>query len=53
LEQERIVCDPYAIQVSLTSEGLDPLSARETIRATGPTTRLRRPDPKTKADQRA
>jgi len=45
LAQERNVCDPYAVKVQL--DGGDPvaLSAREEIRATGPTTRVRRPDP--------
>lgn len=44
-EQERIVCDPYAFPVRLEEEVIDPISARENIRAQGPTTRLRRPDP--------
>ena len=49
LKQEVLVSDPYAIQVCITPQGLDPLSARETIRAQGPTTPLRRPDPKSTA----
>lgn len=44
LGEETRVCDPYAIQVRRSDAGIDPLSARETIRAQGPTTRLRRPD---------
>ena len=42
--QEAEVCDPYEFAVKLIDGGLDPLSAREQIRATGPATRLRRPD---------
>lgn len=41
---QRRVCDPYAFKVSVSKNGIDPLSVRETIRAQGPTTRLRRPD---------
>jgi hypothetical protein len=44
LAEERVVCDPYAFQVVPENGKVNPLSARETIRATGPTTRLRRPD---------
>jgi len=45
LTHERQVCDPYSVKVRL--EGGTPVatSAREQIRATGPTTRVRRPDP--------
>lgn len=42
---ERIVADPYLTEVGLAQQGLDPLSARERIRAKGPTVRVRRPDP--------
>jgi hypothetical protein len=42
---ERLVSDPYLMEVAPTPEGLDLLSARERIRAKGPTTRVRRPDP--------
>jgi uncharacterized protein DUF2849 len=44
LQQERVVCDPYFFDVRLEGSVIDPLSARERIRAHGPTTRLRRPD---------
>lgn len=42
--QERTVCDPYFFGVAVRSGVIDPLSARERIRAQGPTTRVRRPD---------
>lgn len=42
--QERQVCDPYAFAVQLDGTRIDPLTTRETIRAEGPTTRVRRPD---------
>ena len=45
LRMERIVSDPYLMEVSPTPAGLDLLSARERIRANGPTVRVRRPDP--------
>ena len=45
LKVERIVSDPYLMEVTPTPQGLDVLSARERIRATGPTVRVRRPDP--------
>jgi len=45
-QQQRIVCDPYVFDVRVEPGGtIDPLSARERIRALGPTTRVRRPDP--------
>jgi Protein of unknown function (DUF2849) len=44
LRQERLVCDPYFFDVRLEGGAIDPLSARERIRAEGPTTRIRRPD---------
>jgi hypothetical protein len=43
-EEQRGVCDPYVFPVAVTPEGLDALSARERIRSTGPTVRVRRPD---------
>lgn len=43
-KQERIVCDPYAFGVKLEGGVIDPMSAREAIRAKGPTTPIRRPD---------
>jgi len=42
---ERTVCDPYAVEVSVDGGQIAPLTARERIRRDGPTTRLRRPDP--------
>ena len=42
--EERIVCDPYAFEVRVGHETIDPLAARERIRARGPSTRVRRPD---------
>jgi hypothetical protein len=44
LRQERLVSDPYFFDVRLEGSAIDPLSARERIRAEGPTTRIRRPD---------
>ena len=43
-KEQRLVCDPYAIDVELVSQGLAPLTARERIRAYGPTIPMRRPD---------
>jgi hypothetical protein len=42
--QEQVVCDPYAFEVRVHNEQIDPISVRERIRARGPTTRIRRPD---------
>lgn len=42
--QELVVCDPYFFEVRVGRGTLDPLSARERIRAEGPSTRVRRPD---------
>lgn len=43
--EQRIVADPYTFKVELESGGfIDALSARERIRSTGPTVRVRRPD---------
>jgi hypothetical protein len=44
LREERTVCDPYFFDVRVEGGTIDPLSARERIRAAGPTTRIRRPD---------
>jgi len=44
-KQERIVCDPYFFEVRVEQNTIDPLSTRERIRAFGPSTRVRRPDP--------
>jgi hypothetical protein len=43
-QQQRTVCDPYFFEVRVERDAIDPLSARERIRAWGPTTRVRRPD---------
>jgi hypothetical protein len=43
-KEQRTVCDPYVFPVRVTPEGVDALSARERIRSTGPTVRVRRPD---------
>jgi hypothetical protein len=45
LQAERIVSDPYLIEVAGEPGALDLLTARERIRATGPTVPVRRPDP--------
>lgn len=42
--EERLVCDPYAFAVRLVDGAIDPLTAREEIRAKGPTVAYRRPD---------
>ncbi len=43
--EQRIVADPYTFRVSVESGGfIDALTARERIRSTGPTVRVRRPD---------
>lgn len=41
---EAEACDIYTISVSVENGVIDPLSAREEIRAKGPTVALRRPD---------
>jgi hypothetical protein len=46
LGMEAIIADPYLMEVAELPTGLDPLTARERIRAQGPTIRLRRPDPR-------
>ncbi len=43
-KQERLICDPYAFGVLVNNGVIDPMSAREAIRAKGPTTPIRRPD---------
>lgn len=42
--EQREISDPYVIEVRAEGDTIDPLSARERIRATGPTVRIRRPD---------
>ncbi len=44
LKYEREVCDAYFFDVRVEDKVIDPLSARERIRADGPTVRVRRPD---------
>jgi hypothetical protein len=41
---QRTVCDPYAFAVRAEPGGIDPLTAREHIRARGPSVAVRRPD---------
>jgi hypothetical protein len=43
--EEATVADAYAFPVRLDGPTIDPLTAREEIRATGPTVAYRRPDP--------
>jgi hypothetical protein len=42
--EQRIVADPYTFKVEVKDGFIDALSARERIRSTGPTVRIRRPD---------
>src|SRR5688572_17462494 len=42
--EQRHISDPYIIEVHAGSGTIDPMTARERIRATGPTIRVRRPD---------
>lgn len=42
--EEALVADPYAFPVRLEGTTIDPLTAREEIRAKGPTVAYRRPD---------
>jgi hypothetical protein len=42
--EQRTISDPYIIEVYADGQTIDPLSARERIRAAGPTIRIRRPD---------
>jgi sulfite reductase (NADPH) hemoprotein beta-component len=44
-KEQREISDPYVIEVFAADGTIDPLTARERIRATGPTVRVRRPDP--------
>lgn len=43
-EDQRNVADPYTFKVEVRGGEIDALSARERIRSTGPTVRVRRPD---------
>ena len=42
--EQREISDPYVIEVHAAGGTTDPLTARERIRANGPTVPLRRPD---------
>jgi len=42
--EQRLICDPYGIEVAAAGGAIDPLTARQRIRANGPTIQLRRPD---------
>jgi len=42
--EEGTIADPYAFPVRLVGPTIDPLTAREEIRAKGPTVPYRRPD---------
>jgi hypothetical protein len=43
-KEQRLVSDPYGIDVGLGPDGIVALTARERIRATGPTIPIRRGD---------
>jgi hypothetical protein len=43
-KEQREISDPYVIEVHAADGTIDPLTARERIRANGPTIRIRRPD---------
>jgi hypothetical protein len=43
-KEQRHISDPYVIDVYAADGTIDPLTARERIRANGPTIRIRRPD---------
>jgi hypothetical protein len=42
--EQREISDPYVIEVHAEGGTIDPLTARERIRANGPTVPVRRPD---------
>jgi hypothetical protein len=42
--EQRQISDPYVIEVNVSEGEIHALSARERIRANGPTIRIRRPD---------
>lgn len=44
VHQQRHVSDPYSFMVLIENGKVDPMSARENIRAFGPSVRVRRPD---------
>ena len=41
---EAVITEPYVFEAEKTDDGIRPISARETLRSAGPSTRLRRPD---------
>lgn len=43
-KEQFLVCDPYGIDVHVGPSGIETLTAREAIRARGPSVRIRRPD---------
>jgi len=43
-KEESVIADPYPFAVRLEGSAIDPLTAREEIRAKGPTVPIRRPD---------
>jgi Protein of unknown function (DUF2849) len=42
--EQRLISDPYGIDVGWTGSTIEPLTARERIRRDGPTVPIRRPD---------
>jgi Protein of unknown function (DUF2849) len=44
VNEQREISDPYVIEVHAAGGTIDPLTARERIRANGPTVPIRRPD---------
>jgi hypothetical protein len=42
--EQREISDPYCIEVHASGGAIDPLTARQRIRANGPTIPMRRPD---------
>ncbi len=43
-KEQREICDPYGVEVHADGDQIDPLTARQRIRANGPTVPMRRPD---------
>ena len=42
---EDVISEAYVFEAELSGDEIRPISAREILRANGPSTRLRRPDP--------
>lgn len=42
--EQREISDPYGVEVHAAGDQIDPLTARQRIRANGPTVPIRRPD---------